>query len=72
MIANTISTTTWYSDGLRWVGTLFSDAADYLDRTTGEAGSPAPMPRHTSYDEVVGEVRNRIHSGFGAGQRPYY
>ena len=72
MSATTLSTTTWYADGLRWVAGVFEDAADYLDRTTSAASAPSPMPRHTSYDEVVGEVRNRIQSGFGAGNRPYY
>lgn len=66
------STNTWYADGLRWVATVCSDAADYIDRSTLATTSPSPMPRHISYDEVVGDVRNRINAGFGGGQRPYY
>ena len=65
------SSTTWYADGLRWVASLFSGAADYLERPSLTA-SLAPMPRHISYDEVVSDVRNRINSGFGAGQRSHY
>jgi len=62
----------WYATGLRRLGELFAAAADYLDRR-GPGDAPVdPMPRHTSFDEVVGDLRNRIHSGFGAGQRPYY
>ena len=61
---------TWYSEGLRWVGSLLNDAADYLERDTPLAEPLAPMPRHTSYDEIVGDLRNRVHAGFGT-QRHY-
>ena len=47
-------------------------AADHLDRRVPADAPLEPMPRHTSFDEVVGDLRNRINSGFGAGQRPYY
>jgi hypothetical protein len=61
----------WYATGLRRLGELFAAAADYLDRR-GPGDAPVdPMPRHTSFDEVVGDMRNRIHCGFGVGQRPY-
>ena len=50
---------TWYSEGLRWIGSLFDGAADFLERATGPAPLE-PMPRHTSFEEIVGEVRNRV------------
>ena len=50
---------TWYSEGLRWIGSLFDAAADFLERATGPAPLE-PMPRHTSFEEIVGEVRNRV------------
>ncbi len=62
----------WYAEGLRWIGSVFSDAADYLERPSLDAASLDPMPRHTSFDEIVGDMRNRANSGFAAGQRPYY
>lgn len=62
----------WYAEGLRWIGSLFGSAADWLERPASRHASLDPMPRHTSFDEVVGDMRNRLHSGFGAGNRPYY
>ena len=64
--------TSWYAAGLRRLGELLAAAADYLDRRVPRDAPLEPMPRHTSFDEVVGDLRNRINSGFGAGQRPYY
>ena len=63
---------TWYADGLRWIASVITDAADYLDSGAPEAASLDPMPRHTSFDEIVADVRNRNYNGFGSGQRPYY
>lgn len=66
------SRSAWYAEGLRWIGSLFDAAADWLDRRAPGHASLDPMPRHTSFDEVVGDLRNRIHAGFGADRRPYY
>ena len=63
---------TWYADGLRWIASVITDTADYLDSPAPDDASLDPMPRHTSFDEIVGDMRNRANSGFGAGQRPYY
>lgn len=62
----------WYAEGLRRMAAWLYSAADRLDRLPTVHASLDPMPRHTSFDEIVGDLRNRIHSGFGAGQRPYY
>jgi hypothetical protein len=62
----------WYAVSLRWIAASLAWAANRLDRATADHASLDPMPRHTSFDEVVGDLRNRIHSGFGGGQRPYY
>jgi hypothetical protein len=61
-----------YAAGLRRLGELLAAAADYLDRRVPADAPLQPMPRHTSFDEVVGDLRNRINSGFGAGRPPYY
>lgn len=62
----------WYAEGMRWIAGSLAWAANRLDRAATGHASLDPMPRHTSFDEVVGDMRNRIHSGFGGGQRPYY
>ena len=62
----------WYAEGMRWIAASFAWAVKRLDRAPAAHASLDPMPRHTSFDEVVGDLRNRIHSGFGGGQRPYY
>lgn len=62
----------WYAEGLRWIAASLASAAHRLERAATDHASLDPMPRHTSFDEVVGDLRNRIHSGFGAGRRPYY
>jgi hypothetical protein len=63
---------TRYARALRWIGSLLDAAADRLDRRAPQHEPLDPMPRHTSFDEVVGDLRNRINSGFGGGQRPFY
>ena len=62
----------WYADGLRWIASVINDAANYLDSPAPDAASLDPMPRHTSFDEIVGDMRNRAHAGFAASPRSYY
>lgn len=62
----------WYAEGLRWIAALLDSAASRLDRAATVPASLDPMPRHTSFDEIVGDLRNRVHSGLGSGHRPYY
>jgi hypothetical protein len=72
---NAITTTSanfWYADGLRWIGSIFNTLADQLDDLGRDQEADIHMPRHISYDEIVGEVRNRMYTGFGSGNRPYY
>ena len=64
--------TTWYADGLRWIASVITDTADYLDSPAPDDASLDPMPRHTSFDEIVADMRNRAHAGFSAGTRPHY
>lgn len=66
------SRSSWYAEGMRWIASTLAWAAKRLERASASHASLDPMPRHTSFDEVVGDLRNRIHSGFGGGQRPYY
>lgn len=61
-----MNTTTWYSEGLRWMAEALTGAADFLDRR-----APEPMPRHTSAEEVLSDLRNRANA-FYTGSRPHY
>ena len=45
----------WYAEGLRWMGSVLNGVADYLDRP-----EPEPMPRHTSCEEILSETRTRL------------
>ena len=51
----------WYSDGLRWIGSLFSDAADALDRNRAAVAQPLePVPRGQTVDEFLVDARYRL------------
>lgn len=51
----------WYSDGLRWISSLFSDAADALDRNRGAAAQPLePVPHRQPIDEFLVDARYRL------------
>ena len=54
-----MNTTTWYADALRWIGSLFHNAADFLER-------PALEPGHgrLPIEEFLSDVRLRIHSRY--------
>jgi hypothetical protein len=47
----------WYADGLRWIGSLFDQAADHFDRVTPEAPE---RPPYLEPDEHISDLRNRI------------
>jgi hypothetical protein len=49
----------WYADGLRWIGSLFHAAGDYLARPALESG-PRPLPM----EDFLSDVRLRIHSRY--------
>src|SRR5688500_18206106 len=54
----------WYADGLRWIGTLFLDAATRLEQRTAEPDPTDPWPELLPPHERVFELRNRIHIGY--------
>ena len=56
----------WRSDGLRWIGGLFLDAADWLDRNF--TSDPALSSRELYFDSdaYLAEVKN------GVRQRSHY
>lgn len=59
-----MTTTAWYADGLRWIGTLFHDAADHFERVSLAAVPLEPRPDLTSPEDRVSELRHRIHSRY--------
>jgi len=54
----------WYADGLRWIGTLFLDAATRLEQRTAEPDPTDPWPELLPPHERGFELRNRIHIGY--------
>jgi hypothetical protein len=56
----------WHSEGLRWIGTLFLDAADYLERAGSDDAPPyEPLPPQLARgDDYLEDVRSRIHSRY--------
>lgn len=60
--AHALSYPSWYSDGLRWIASLFTAAADGLDRLRGPAAVPLEPARQREIDAYLEEVRLRVHS----------
>lgn len=56
------SRASWYSDGLRWIGSLFHGAADYLDVPSIAPSPLEPRPRYLPHEEFLFDVRHRMHS----------
>jgi hypothetical protein len=52
----------WYADGLRWIGSLFNDAADHLEHAA--IASSDVQPRYQPIDEYLSDVRTRVHIHF--------
>lgn len=49
----------FYADGLRWIGSIFTDAADRLDRNADE--SPLDPRAYRDIERYVDEMRARVH-----------
>jgi hypothetical protein len=62
----------WYAAGLRWIGSLFNGAADYLDRPSFAPSPLEPRPKYLPIDEFLFDVRHRVNVGFETGERPHY
>ena len=55
----------WYSGGLRWIGSLFTAAADRIDRIHGtSAPSPSPAAYPRAIDDYIDDVRFRMSTRF--------
>ena len=58
-----MSKSLWYAEGLRWVGTIFTDAAEHLEQLATEAAQLDPRALREA-DEYMNEVRSRVHTHF--------
>ncbi len=55
--------TTWHADGLRWIASVFLDAANAIERAAVRPCEPqhlAPLPA----DDLLDQVRTRIQSRY--------
>ena len=58
-----MSRTIWYADGLRWIGSVFNDAAEHLERISTETALLDPRALREA-DQYVNDVRTRAHLQF--------
>ena len=63
MTAASMSKTLWYADGLRWIGSVFNDAAEQLERTAAETSAPDPRVLR-EIEEHMNQMRTRVHTSF--------
>jgi hypothetical protein len=59
------SRASWIGEGLRWIGSLFVGAGDWLDQPS-QAPAPLPLEPHPDVmppEEAVFNLRHRIHTG---------
>jgi hypothetical protein len=52
-----------HADGLRWIGTIFNDAAEHLERGAAEVTPPDPHAIR-EIDKYMNEMRTRVHVHF--------
>ena len=53
----------WYADGLRWIGSIFTDAADHLERTAAQVARLDPRVAREA-ETYMENVRTRVHIHF--------
>ena len=52
------ATTNWHSDGIRWIASILTDLADFMDRMDSAPGGRAAI----TPSEMCDEARARINS----------
>lgn len=63
--AAVLTRSSWYSEGLRWIGALFTGAADALERRNAPVlHTHESWRRKRAMEEYLEDVRFRMHSGF--------
>ena len=65
MTANSAALSTWYSEGLRWIASLFDAAADALDRRSSVVFvTHAEHQQRRALEEYLDDLRFRMHAGY--------
>ena len=64
--ANTAALSTWYSDGLRWIGSLFVSAADAYDQRRREFTpiTHAEARERRAVEDYLDDLKYRVQSGY--------
>jgi hypothetical protein len=60
---STMTRSLWYAEGLRWIGSVFSDAADQLELRAAETSHPDPRVVR-EIEQHMNELRTRVHINF--------
>ena len=55
--------TLWYADGLRWIGSIFTVAAEHLERSSHEIARTDPRLAREA-ETYMEDVRTRVHIHF--------
>jgi hypothetical protein len=63
MTAASMNKALWYADGLRWIGSVFNDAAEQLERTAAETSAADPRVVR-EIEEHLNQMRTRVHTSF--------
>ena len=50
----------WYAEGLRWIGSVLHDAADYFDQPSALPTPLEPVAADRSVDDYLSDVRHRM------------
>jgi hypothetical protein len=58
-----VTKTLWYADGLRWIGSIFTGAAEHLERTSLELARTDPRVSREA-ENYMEDVRTRVHIHF--------
>jgi hypothetical protein len=59
----TLTKGVWYAEGLRWIGSIFHDAADRLQDTAAEIALTDPRVAREA-ETYMEDVRTRVHIHF--------
>ena len=58
-----MSKATWYAEGLRWIGSILTDAADRLEDNAAAVALMDPRV-YREAEDYVDNVRTRVHLHF--------
>ena len=53
----------WYADGLRWIGSIFNDAAERLEKSVADE-EPLDPGAYREIERYVNDLHRRVHVHF--------